>query len=256
MTEIPRPWVDDRAMKPYSALVVPVSAAVDTSLVRTLVTAFEGHEFSVVESILGSGDRLQALIDDAASSFDVLVTIGGLRANGDPDIADILRTEIEVEVPGLSELLRREQYAAGHRAAVFENLVCGRIDGTLVVTLPDRAEAVAASAELLAGLASEMLAELDEPPADGLEFDLETGSGETLPWPVVVDDPHPDATILQMWNAERRPQSGAGEGPAEGDEEHADGTAPAGGRPTDTALSDTMPTDTMPTDGPQSGSAD
>lgn len=59
-----------------------------------------------------------------------------------------------------------------------------------------------------------------------------------------------------MWNAERRPQSGAGEGPAEGDEEHAAGPAPAGGRPTDTALSDTMPTDTMPTDGPQSGSAD
>ena len=110
MTEIPQPWVDDRAMKPFSALVVPVSAAVDTSLVRTLVTAFEGHEFSVVESILGSGDRLQALIDDAASSFDVLVTIGGLRANGDPDIADILRTEIErtMQLLGVSSIAELE----------------------------------------------------------------------------------------------------------------------------------------------------
>lgn len=256
MTEIPRPWVDDRTVKPFSVLVVPVSAAVDTGLGRTIATAFEAHDFSAVESILGSGDRVQALVDEAASSFDVLVTIGGLRANGDPDIADILRAEVEVKVPGLAELLRREQYAAGHRAAVFENLVCGRIEGTLVVTLPDRAEAVVASAELLAGLAAEMLAELDEPPADGLEFDLEIGSGETLPWPVAVDDePHPDATILQMWNADRRPRSGADESGATGGGtstgEHAEEPDPAEGMSADGRSSEGMSSD-----GSQPGSAD
>lgn len=205
MTEIPRPWVDDRSMQTFAVLIAPVSAAVDSGLGRTVATAFEEAGFSAVESILGSGERIQAICDEAAGGFDVLVTLGGLRVNGDPDIADVLRGEVEVELPGLAELLRREQFAAGHRRSVFETPLAGRLEDTLVVTLPDDPGAVEASAPLLAGLAAELLAERDLPPADGIEFDLDAEGGDAVPWPVVVDEPHPDATILHMWGSRRRP---------------------------------------------------
>lgn len=171
MTEFPDPWTGDRPVKTFVVLVVPVSGEVDPALTAGVIAAFEHHEFTAFEAILGSVERVQELCDEVAANFDAIVTVGGLRFDGSVDIADVLRVEIEEEIPGVCELLRRAQFEAGYHLSVFENAVCGRIDGTVIVTLPDAASALEASADLLASVCAELLGQLATQPSDGLRFD-------------------------------------------------------------------------------------
>ncbi|GAA4283067.1 hypothetical protein GCM10022261_05980 [Brevibacterium daeguense] len=191
----------------YTVLVVLVSGEVEAETRSTATNLLREHGFNPVEAFLGSAAQLEELCRQAAEQFDLLITVGGLRTGAEPDIADLMRLELDAELPGLAEVIRRRQFEAGYRMGVFENAACGRLDATIALTLPDDTTAVSVSLEVTLPLVAEMLS---GPRAD-IGEDLDTGIFMQSPDPGVVpplsaDSSSPDATILPMQRPAKTPE--------------------------------------------------
>jgi molybdopterin biosynthesis enzyme MoaB len=191
----------------YTVLVVLVSGEVEAETRSTATNLLHKHGFNPVEAFLGAASQLEELCLQAAEQFDLLITVGGLRTGAEPDIADLMRLELDAELPGLAEVIRRTQFEAGYRMSVFENAACGRLDATIAITLPDDATAVSVSLEATLPLVTEMLSGPRADIGEGLDTGIFIQSPESGAVPTVpADSTGSDATILPMQRPTRTPK--------------------------------------------------
>lgn len=208
MTDVLRPRRRRKEFLQFSALVAAVAGEVDREAIDAVEATLSAHGFAVTVDEMGSGADAERVCARAATSFDALFTLGGLRSGGEEDIADIVRDELDDELPGLAELVRRTQYDAGHTLSVFESAACGRIDAAVVLTLPDRLEGVLPVLEVVVPVLVQMLDDTDpRPPAvtDPMDRGFLTrppDADDAVPLP--ENENRPDAQILPI----RRPVEG------------------------------------------------
>ena len=91
----------------------------------------------------------QALRDAAADGVDGVITTGGTGFTPTDRTPEMTRRVLDLEIPGVSELMRARGVAAGVPTAVFSRGVVGAVGATLVVNLPGSAGAVRDGLEVL-----------------------------------------------------------------------------------------------------------
>lgn len=100
--------------------------------------------------VVADGDPVeQALHEAVAAGVDAVITTGGTGFTPTDRTPEMTRRVLDLEIPGMSELLRARGVAAGVPTAVFSRGVVGAASATLVVNLPGSRGAVRDGLEVL-----------------------------------------------------------------------------------------------------------
>jgi len=106
-----------------------------------------------------------ALREAVAARIDVVVTTGGTGFTPTDRTPEMTRAVLDLEIPGIAELLRARGVAGGVPTAVFSRGVAGVAGRTLVVNLPGSRGAVRDGLEVLLPLLVEAVRHLRGPVA-------------------------------------------------------------------------------------------
>ncbi len=100
--------------------------------------------------LVPDGDPVeQALRDAVGDGVDAVITTGGTGFTPTDRTPEMTRRVLELEIPGMAELMRARGVAAGVPTAVFSRGVVGVVGATLVVNLPGSRGAVRDGLEVL-----------------------------------------------------------------------------------------------------------
>lgn len=80
---------------------------------------------------------LRQIIDSSRENTSVIIVMGALAVGAQADCTDEVRSLLDVELPGVAELLRMAQMESGYGRALFERAVAGFAGESLVFTIPD-----------------------------------------------------------------------------------------------------------------------
>lgn len=106
------------------------------------------------------GAALRQAVDDG---IDALITTGGTGFTPTDRTPEMTRAVLDLEIPGIAELLRARGVAGGVPTAVFSRGVAGVAGRTLVVNLPGSRGAVRDGLEVLLPLLVEAVRHLRGP---------------------------------------------------------------------------------------------
>lgn len=114
--------------------------------------------------VVADGDPVEAALRDAVDAgVDAVVTTGGTGFTPTDRTPDATRRVLDLEVPGIAELLRSTGVARGVPTAVFSRGVAGVAGRTLVVNLPGSRGAVRDGLDVLLPLLVEAVRHLRGP---------------------------------------------------------------------------------------------
>ena len=98
---------------------------------------------AVDSQVVPDGDPVeQALLDGAASGYQVIVTTGGTGLTPGDRTPEMTRKVIDREIPGIAEAIRAAGVAAGIPSAMLSRGLAGLAGEVLIVNLPGSAGGV------------------------------------------------------------------------------------------------------------------
>ncbi len=108
--------------------------------------------------VVPDGDELAAaLAESVAAGYDAVLTTGGTGFSRDDRTPEMTRPLLDLEIPGIAELLRATGVAAGVPTAVFSRGVAGIAGTTFVVNLPGSTGGVRDGMAVLGPLLAEIV---------------------------------------------------------------------------------------------------
>lgn len=108
--------------------------------------------------VVPDGDELAAaLAASVAAGYDAVLTAGGTGFSRDDRTPEMTRPLLDLEIPGIAELLRATGVAAGVPTAVFSRGVAGLAGTTFVVNLPGSTGGVRDGMAVLGPLLAEIV---------------------------------------------------------------------------------------------------
>ncbi len=111
--------------------------------------------------VVADGDPVGAALREAVDAgIDAVVTTGGTGFTPTDRTPEVTRAVLDLEIPGIAELLRARGVAGGVPTAVFSRGVAGVAGRTLVVNLPGSRGAVRDGLEVLLPLLVEAVRHL------------------------------------------------------------------------------------------------